>query len=74
MVKVRVDDDVVVTGDFFMHPEEEVEAVEELLSEHVDDTVEEIEEGVRRYLDANDIELLGVSARDLAELTVEAGR
>lgn len=73
MVKLSVEDDrVSVTGDFFMHPEEEVAGVEDVVAEHVDAEVDEIEEAVEGYLSGNDVELLGVSTRDIAELAVEA--
>lgn len=75
MVKVRVDDgDVKVTGDFFMHPEEEVDSVEDVVADHVDGDVEEIERAVEDYLETYGVDLLGVSAEDVAELAVEARR
>lgn len=75
MVKVSVeDDDVYVTGDFFMHPEEEVESVEDVVADNLADGVDELEDAVRSYLDGNDVELLGVSPRDIAELAREARR
>ncbi len=75
MVKVSVEDgSVSVIGDFFMHPEEEVEGIEDVVAENIDREVDEVEEALRSYLEVNDVDLLGVSPMDIAELAKEARR
>ncbi|MFB6282309.1 MAG: hypothetical protein ABEK59_00020 [Halobacteria archaeon] len=72
-VEVEVSDgDVEVYGDFFMHPENEIEGIEDVLEERLETDAEEIEEGLQVYLEENDVELLGADPGDVAELTVKA--
>ncbi|MDY7081161.1 MAG: hypothetical protein SXQ77_01835 [Halobacteria archaeon] len=76
LVKIRVDTDngdgVTILGDFFMHPEDRVEGLEKVVLEKVDSDVDEIEEAVRGYISEEDVELVGISSRDIAEVVVEA--
>lgn len=73
MAKVEVEDgDVDVTGDFFMHPEEEVGSLEDVVADHLGSDAEEMETALESFLESEHIDLLGVSAGDIAELAVEA--
>jgi len=71
LVRVQVEDGVRVLGDFFMHPEEEIEALERVVEEDIDADAEGLTEAVEGFLSEEDIELLGVE-RDIAETAVEA--
>jgi len=72
LVRVQVEDGVRVLGDFFMHPEEEIEALERVVEEDIDADAEGLTEAVEGFLSEEDIELLGVEPRDIAETAVEA--
>ena len=64
--------EVEIYGDFFMHPESEIDNVETLVSEKLNDDVDGIEEAINEFMDDCGVELHGASARDVAELAVEA--
>ena len=72
LVEVRVEDDLRVFGDFFMHPEEEITRLETVVAENVADGVEPTREAVEAFLREDNIDLLGVDADDIAETAVEA--
>lgn len=73
MVKVEVaEGDVDVTGDFFMHPEEGVGSLEDVVAENLGCDAGEIQDALTDHLESAGVDLLGVSARDVAELAVEA--
>lgn len=74
LVRVRVDDDgsVSVTGDFFLHPEEAIEGLEDALADVAGSHPSTVVAVVQGYLDEADAELLGADADDLAELLLEA--
>lgn len=73
LVKVRVDrDGVRILGDFFVHPEEEIDGLESVVEEYVDEEPEEIADAVEGFLREEGVELLGFSARDVAETAVKA--
>lgn len=72
LIEVRVEDDIRIFGDFFMHPEEEITRLETVVAENVDDGVEPTREAVETFLREDNIDLLGVDADDIAETAVEA--
>lgn len=54
---------VKITGDFFMHPEEAIEELEDMLiGLHVDASA--IEDAVEEFFHGHSIELIGASPRD----------
>ncbi|MDY6780471.1 MAG: hypothetical protein SV760_08000 [Halobacteria archaeon] len=74
-VRVRVDVEdveVEVFGDFFMHPEEAIANLEEVLKDDIRKRVDEIADDVENYLEDENVELLGVSAEDIADCVAEA--
>jgi hypothetical protein len=72
LVKVRIDDGVTLLGDFFLHPEESVEGLEEVIAAHIHEDTEDIAESVEEFLREQNAELLGIDADDVAETAVEA--
>ncbi len=72
LVKVRVDDEVRVLGDFFMHPEEEIETLERVVEENMEADADTLTKAVESFLREESVELLGVGPRDVAETAVEA--
>ena len=53
---------VKITGDFFMHPEESIVALEGVLKGI---RIDELEDVVNRYFERNQINLIGVSKEDI---------
>lgn len=72
LVEVRVGDNIQVLGDFFMHPEERIGDLEKVVAESIEEDADVIQDNVERFLREEEIELLGVDERDLAEVAVEA--
>lgn len=61
-----------LTGDFFIHPEDFIEVLEEALRGQVLDE-EELADFIRRLVEAEKAVLLGVSPEDFAKCVVMAG-
>lgn len=58
-----------ITGDFFMHPEEAIEGIENsLIGMAVSISKEELESEIKQFLEARQILLIGFSPADLAEV------
>lgn len=73
MVKAQVrNGEVTITGDFFMHPEEAITDLEQVVEQHVDAAPTELQTAVQNFLDEDGVELLGASAHDVAHTVVEA--
>ena len=61
-------EDIEISGDFFAHPEESIHAVEDEL---VGTSVDAVEATVQTVLAAEDAELVGIDAADIADLVAE---
>lgn len=72
LVKVRVDDDVRILGDFFVHPEESIDGLEEVVERSIDEGVDALADEIEMFTRSEDIELLGFDAQVLAEVAKEA--
>ena len=63
----RIIKDIKISGDFFMHPEEKIDTLENILKDiHVD----EIEEKIKKFFD-KDVTLIGASPEDLTKLIID---
>jgi len=64
---------VKITGDFFLHPEEAIELIEKsLLGIGANEQASAFEKAISETTKKNDIQMIGVSARDIAETVREA--
>ncbi len=72
MVRVRVNDEVEILGDFFMYPEQGIDELEVFLEQVDCDGVEKLSLKLEDYMRDRGIDLLGVSAMDIAEVYLEA--
>ena len=70
-LKLDVRDGIVVdakiVGDFFMHPEDSIQDLEQLLTGRA--THDGIHNEVQQYVDENNIQLIGITAQVLEQLT-----
>lgn len=58
-----------ITGDFFMHPEEAIDGLENsLIGIAVSISKEELESEIKQFIEARQILLIGFSPADLAEV------
>lgn len=58
--------DVKITGDFFLHPEESIELIERsLIGKKLEK--EELEMTIKDVIEKNNIKLLGISEKDFVE-------
>lgn len=76
-VKLRLDTDtgrVLILGDFFLHPEEKIEELQQFMSSLVSGDEGGLQAEISCFLRDNGIQLVGFSDRDLAELLAEARR
>jgi lipoate-protein ligase A len=53
-----------ISGDFFMHPEEAIDEIENLLTGL---RAYEVEEKLDKYVKENDVRLVGITAKDIAD-------
>lgn len=60
---------VKITGDFYFHPEEELEVLEEVLKGVV---IHEVGDVIRRFLGERGIILVGVNVEDIIRVVVDA--
>lgn len=77
MIRVQIDleedmiKNILITGDFFIHPEEAVESLEAVLR-----GAEVNEEGlltlIRKYVEENRVEILGASPEDFVAAIMKA--
>jgi lipoate-protein ligase A len=80
LIKVRVSFDeeirkVEISGDFFLHPEEAIESLEEaLVGIRIPTTEEEVRGRLDTAIDALGTKLIGFSSQDLARSLIEATR
>src|SRR3989338_2769845 len=66
-------DEIRINGDFFLHPESVIEAIEQILTGvPVPITKPEIQTRIDRVLKANKAELVGVTSADLSGVIAEA--
>lgn len=78
MVKVEVRfskaiEDIKITGDFFLHPEEAIIDIEgALLGAGAEEDAAALEERVRRALRSKRAELIGIQGEDIALVVKEA--
>ncbi len=78
LVKVNVDcgyiiNDINISGDFFMHPEEGLFEIEHALHGiHPADSVDRIERIIKETAEKHNIEMVGVDSRAMAEAIKEA--
>ncbi len=78
LVKVEVECDefirkIKITGDFFLHPEDILEMIEEsILGLGKDAGMEEIASRIHEIVEANDVQMIGVSPESLAQVIREA--
>ncbi len=73
-IKVDVQENLIknvsIEGDFFAHPENTIEQIEqELTNKEIDSDLEKI---VQEIIDKNNAELVGVTAKDINEVILEA--
>lgn len=75
-VKIKADEyinDIQISGDFFLHPEDAIQQIEQnLRSLHRDTTPEEITARINSTLAKENGTFIGLSPEDLAETIVEA--
>ena len=78
LLRVKVDFDEVIsriqiTGDFFLHPEEKITALEQgLAGVPVREDAEQLAARIRQLVEANGITLVGFAPEDLARLVAGA--
>lgn len=78
MLHVRIDGDtkirdITITGDFFLHPEDVLPAIERsLVGKSFDTSIEDIAEDITEVLYKKDANFVGVSPQNIAELIDEA--
>jgi lipoate-protein ligase A len=78
MVKVRVRysraiEEITITGDFFLHPEEAILDIEKaLLGAGVEEEAQTLEEKIKSALKTRGAELIGIQAEDIALAVKEA--
>jgi lipoate-protein ligase A len=78
LVKVELEYDNVITkikitGDFFLHPEDILEKIEEsMLGMKKDAKMETIASKIQRIVSAHDAQMIGISAESLALVIKEA--
>lgn len=69
----KVIEEIKVTGDFFLHPEEAIVDIEKaLLGSRIDERENELERKVKKALEARSAQLIGIQARDIALALREA--
>ncbi|MFB0560907.1 MAG: lipoate protein ligase C-terminal domain-containing protein [Candidatus Lokiarchaeia archaeon] len=61
--------EISITGDFYMHPEEELEELEEIL---LGISVEEVDDTVSKFFKKKHITLVGVKPEDFAKVILMA--
>ncbi|HLC36899.1 MAG TPA: hypothetical protein VJK05_04815 [archaeon] len=77
LLKLRVDfgkkiNSITISGDFFIHPEEGIDLIEEALKgTPVTFDTEEFIQLINAVVKENNLELIGFSVRDLAEFVKE---
>lgn len=78
LIKVQLSKDdnkigfIKITGDFFMHPEEAIDGLEDILKGcPIDEKV--ITETIKRFISKEKVTLLGVAPEDFAKCIVKAG-
>ncbi len=80
LVKISVEygyvlENVKITGDFFLHPEEGINDIEKaILSCHQSDSEQVFKNKIQEVVEAKKIEMIGVSAEDFAKVVKEAIR
>jgi len=80
MVKVSVEygyvlENVKITGDFFLHPEESIEDIERaVLSCHYSDSEQVFKNKILEVAERKKIQMVGVTADDFAKVVKEAIR
>ncbi len=71
--EVRLEGDLIryvkITGDFYFHPEEELERLEEALEGAPIDAVQEL---VERFLEEKKITLVGINTKDIVRVIFNA--
>ncbi len=78
LVKVEIEYDgairkVKITGDFFLHPEETLEKIEQsMIGWRKDATVESMAQNIRRIAQTHDAVMIGISPESLALVIKEA--
>jgi lipoate-protein ligase A len=78
LVKVEVECDgfiqkIKITGDFFLHPEDALETIEKnILGLGKDASAEAIASRINEIVEANDVQMMGISTESLALVIREA--
>ncbi len=78
LVKVEVECDgfikkIKITGDFFLHPEDVLETIEKsILGLRKDAGKDEIASRIHEIVEANDVQMIGISTESLAQVIKEA--
>ncbi|MCZ7394089.1 MAG: hypothetical protein ABOK23_12410 [Candidatus Methanoperedens sp.] len=78
LVKVELEYDnaitkLKITGDFFLHPEDILEKIEEsMLGMKKDDVMETFASKIQKIVSAHDAQMIGISAESLALVIKEA--
>jgi lipoate-protein ligase A len=78
LVKVEVECDgfikkIKITGDFFLHPEDALETIEKnILGLGKDASAEAIASRINEIVEANDVQMIGISTESLALVIREA--
>lgn len=73
MVKIRIsDDEVTMTGDFFMHPEDSITELEKVIQNNLHKDPQTLKETLENFFEDKNVELLGASPDDIAETVVDA--
>lgn len=73
-VEISFDDvikEIKIKGDFFMHPEEAVWELENILSGS-DIKKERIQRQINDFIEKNNVQLVGISAADITDCIMEA--
>ncbi len=78
LVKVEVECDgfirkIKITGDFFLHPEDVLETIEKsILGLGKDASAEAIASRINEIVEANDVQMIGISTESMAQVIREA--
>lgn len=77
LVRVKVDygyiiNQIEISGDFFLHPEESLEKIEDaLLNIHPNDSLDEISKRIENVVEKYNIKMIGITPKALAEVVKE---
>ena len=78
LVRLKIDFDskinfIQINGDFFLHPEEAIEKIENsLIGKNISNSVEQFEQNISNSLKKQNAQFVGLTSNDLAQIIKEA--